>query len=307
MQRRALFGSLLAGAAGLALDPRRVLAASPEPQPEARGRHLLDVADGTRLFFKDWGRGRPVVFVSAWGLQSDFWVYQMTYLADQGLRCVAYDRRGHGRSSQPGHGYDFDTLADDLAVLLEHLDLRDVVLVGHSMGCADVVRYLSRHGGERIARAVLVATVTPFTVKTADNPDGVDRAVLEAGRERLRRDFPGTVAAAAGGFFGPQNPVPEATRQWWTGMVLQCSLKGLLELHRAFTETDFRPELRGLSVPTLLVHGDRDVSTPIETTGRRSAALIPRSRLEVYPGAAHGLVVTHVDRLNADLVAVARG
>lgn len=309
MQRRALFGSLLAGVAGAALPAAaRAQAATPRDGrvADGRGRHFLDVADGTSLFFKDWGRGRPIVFVSAWGLHSDFWEYQMTYLADQGLRCVALDRRGHGRSSQPGHGYDMDTLADDLAVLLEHLDLREATLVGHSMGAAEVVRYLSRYGTDRVARVALVATVTPYVAKAADNPDGVDKAVLEAGRGRLLRDFPGTVSEAAAGFFGTANPVSDATRQWWTGMILQASLKGLLELHRAFTETDFRPELRALTVPTLLLHGDQDVSAPLETTGRRSAALIPRSQLKVYSGAAHGIVVTHVDRMNADLMAFAR-
>jgi non-heme chloroperoxidase len=143
-------------------------------------------------------------------------------------------------------------------------------------------------------------------LKTADNPDGVDRAVLEAGRDMLRRDFPRTVDEAAPGFFGPSNPVSTATRSWWTGMILQCSLPALIELHRAFTETDFRPDLRAMPVPALLVHGDADVSTPLARTGRRSAGLIPRSRLEVYAGAAHGLPLTHVDRLNADLLAFVR-
>ena len=305
MQRRALFGSLASGLAGTALAGGAE-AARPRPAETAPGRHFLDAGDGTSLFFKDWGSGPPVVFVSAWGLNSDAWVYEMTCLADQGLRCVAYDRRGHGRSTQPARGYDFDTLADDLSVLLESLDLREVTLVGHSMGCAEVVRYLARYGGSRVARAVLVSTVTPCTVKTPENPDGVDRAALEAGRALLRRDFPRTVDEAAPGFFGPSNPVSPATRSWWTGMILQCSLPGLVTLHRAFTETDFTPELRALPLPTLLVHGDSDVSTPLARTGRRSAQLIPRSRLEVYPGAAHGLPLTHVDRLNADLLAFAR-
>lgn len=306
MQRRALFGSMVSAATGAALTGVGEASVRPGAPVDGRARHFLDGGDGTSLFFKDWGSGRPVVFVSAWGLNSDAWVYEMTYLADHGLRCVAYDRRGHGRSSQPARGYDFDTLADDLSVLLEHLDLRDVTLVGHSMGCGEVVRYLARYGGSRVGRAVLVSTVTPCTVKGADNPDGVDRGVLEAGRAMLRRDFPRTVDEAAPGFFGASNPVSDATRSWWTGMILQCSLPALLELHRAFTETDFRPELRAIPVPTLLVHGDSDLSTPLARTGRRSAALIPRSRLEVYAGAAHGLPLTHVDRLNADLLAFAR-
>ena len=306
MQRRALFGSLASGLAGTALVGASELAPGPRPADVVGGRQFLDAGEGASLFYKDWGGGPPVVFVSAWGLNSDAWVYEMTYLADHGLRCVAYDRRGHGRSSQPARGYDFDTLADDLSVLLESLDLREVTLVGHSMGCAEVVRYLTRYGGSRVSRAVLVSTVTPCTVKTPENPDGVDRAVLEAGRDLLRRDFPRTVDEAAPGFFGAANPVSAATRTWWTGMILECSLPALLALHRAFTETDFRPDLRALPVPALLVHGDSDLSTPLERTGRRSASLIPRSRLEIYPGAAHGLPLTHVDRLNSDLMAFAR-
>ena len=202
----------------------------------------------------------------------------------------------------------FDTLAADLAAVIDQLRLQDITLVGHSMGCAEVVRYLSRHGVRRVARVVLVATTTPFTLKTPDNPEGVDKTVLEKGRADLSRDRPNQLAQAAPAFFGaPPNSVSEATMQWWTRMMIDgCSLKTMLDLHRAFTETDFRPDLGNVTVPTLLIHGDKDVSTRLEFTSRRTQPLIPGSQLKVYEGAAHGLPITHMDRLNADLLTFAR-
>lgn len=266
---------------------------------------FVETGDGTRLFCKDWGTGKPALFVAPWALNSDWWEYQMTYLAGQGVRCIAYDRRGHGRSSQPGHGYDFDTLADDLAAVIERLGERDVTLVGHSMGTGEIVRYLSRHRATgRVTRVVLVAPITPFTLKTPDNPDGVERSVLETGRMALSKDRPARIAEAAPAFFGaPKNPVSAAMMEWWTDMIVQqCSLRVMLDLHRVFTETDFRPDLRTITVPTLIIHGDSDTSTPLDFTGRRTARLIAGSQLKVYEGAAHGLPITHMERLNADLV-----
>lgn len=311
MHRRALL-KRLAGGAGLVAVGRSAVSAEPAQRGGAKGgmmaKPFINADDGTGLFYQDWGAGRPVVFVAPWALNSNWWEYQINYLAGQGLRCVAYDRRGHGRSGSPGQGYDFDTLADDLAALFKQLDLRDVTLVGHSMGCAEVVRYLSRHNAARVARAVLVATITPFTMKTADNPLGVERGALEAGRVTLSKDRPHQVAKAAAGFFGaPKNPVSTEIMDWWTRMILdQCSLKPMIDLHRLFTETDFRPDLRKITVPTLLIHGDSDTSTPLEFTGRRTAQLIAGSQLKVYEGAAHGLPITHMDRLNADLLAFAK-
>ena len=205
----------------------------------------------------------------------------MTYLADQGLRCVAYDRRGHGRSSQPGGGYDFDTLADDLSVLLEHLDLRDVTLVGHSMGCAEVVRYLARYGGSRVARAVLVSTVTPYTAKAADNPDGVDRSALEAGRALLRRDFPRRSPKRA--LLRPSAARSARPRSWSTGRRVLATAP--LELHRAFTRDRLRPELRTVPMPTLLVHGDSDVATLARPAAIGGSSAQPAGGL---PGASMG-------------------
>jgi non-heme chloroperoxidase len=268
---------------------------------------FVEVRDGTKLFYRDYGSGRPLVFAAPWGLNSDWWEYQTTALADRGLRCVSYDRRGHGRSSEPVRGYDFDTLADDLASLIDQLQLRDVTLVGHSMGCGEVVRYLSRHASPRIRRVVLVGTITPFIMKTDDNPEGVARAELEKARVAFAMDRAERIATAAPAFFGaPKNPVSSAMMEWWTRMMLdRTSLRTLLTLHREFTETDFRSDLRSVRVPTLLIHGDSDTSARLDRTARPSAEMIHGCELKIYEGAAHGLPVTHMARLNADLLAFA--
>lgn len=228
-------------------------------------------------------------------------------VVDRGLRCVAYDRRGRWRSAEPAHGYEFDTLADDLGALLDRLGLRDVTLVGQSLRCGEIVRYLSRHGSGRVARIALVSTITPFVLKTEDNPEGVDRATLENVRKVLSKDRPHPIAASAPAFFGmPKNNVSQEIIDWWVRMMVdKCSLKVMLDLHRMFTETDFRPELPKISVPTLLIHGDNDTSTPIDTTARKTAPLISGCQLKIYQSAGHGLPITHADHLNVDLIAFA--
>ena len=267
--------------------------------------NFVEVADGTNLFFRDSGAGKPMLFAAPWALNSAWFEYQVNGLAGTGIRCITYDRRGHGRSSEPNRGYDFDTLADDLAAIIEQLELRDVTLVGHSMGCGEVVRYLTRHGSAPVSRLVLVSTITPFALKTDDNPDGTDRATLALVRETLTKDHAHPLAAYAPTFFGvPKNKVSQEIMDWWVRMMVdECSLRTMNTLHKVFTETDFRPELPKISVPTLLIHGDNDASTPIETTGRKTAPLIRGSQLKVYEGASHGLPITHASQLNADLVA----
>jgi len=315
MRRRSLLKSFAAIAAGAGLDWGRTANGLSNGSPLApagkkpQAKQFIEAADGTNLFFRDRGTGRPLVFVAPWGLNSAWWDYQVADLAGRGLRCVAYDRRGHGRSGDPSHGYEFDTLADDLAAAIEQLDLHDITLVGQSMGCGEVVRYLSRHGSNRVARVVLVSTITPFALKTDDNPEGADRAALEGVRKALSKDLPNPLAAYAPTFFGtPKNHVSQEIMDWWVRMMVDgCSLKTMLDLHRMFTETDFRPELPRISVPTLLIHGDNDKSTPIETTARKTAPLIPGCQLKVYEGAAHGLPITHAGQLNADLLAFAKG
>jgi len=271
--------------------------------PRVPANNFLEVTDGTNLFYRDSGAGKPMLFAAPWGLNSAWWEYQVNALAGMGIRCITYDRRGHGRSGEPNRGYDFDTLADDLGGLIERLELQDVTLVGHSMGCGEVVRYLTRHGSASISRLVLVSTITPFALKTDDNPDGSDRAALALVRETLAKDHAHPLAAYAPAFFGvPKNKVSQEIVDWWVRMMVDgCSLRTMNLLHKMFTETDFRPELPKISVPTLLIHGDNDLSTPIDTTGRKTALLIKGSQLKVYEGAAHGLPITHTGQLNTDL------
>jgi pimeloyl-ACP methyl ester carboxylesterase len=263
----------------------------------------ITARDGTPLFHKDWGPsgGAPVVFLSSWAMNADMWQYQMVTLAARGLRCIAYDRRGHGRSGQPSAGYDVDTLSDDLLALMETLDLEGVTLVGHSMGAAEITRYLTRHGASRVARIALIAPTTPCLQKAADNPDGVPKAAFESVRAGWLRDFPKWIMDNARGFVTPETSGPMI--DWLMSLMFQCSLRAAIECHVALTEADFRNELRAVAVPTLIVHGDRDLSAPLVLTGRKTAALVPHARLEVYEGAPHGLFITHAERIDADLLA----
>jgi non-heme chloroperoxidase len=259
----------------------------------------IETTDGTRLFYRDWGAGKPVVFVHSWGANSEMWAYQVADLRDHGLRCIVYDRRGHGRSGDAGTGYDADTLADDLAALMDGLDLREATLVGHSMGGGEIVRYLSRHGATRVAGVVLLAATTPFLLKTADNPAGLDGAVFEAVRDGWRQDFPEWVADNTDPFFVAKTS--PAMKRWGAEMLLHTPLPVLLDCNRTVAETDYRPDLRSMTTRALVIHGDADVSAPLDLTGRPSAALIPRAELIVYEGAPHGLFLTHMERLNSDL------
>ena len=267
---------------------------------------FIKAADGTDLFYKDWGSGPPVVFVHGWPLNADMWEYQMVPLVRSGLRTIAADRRGFGRSGQPAGGYGYDVLADDLWVLLKALDLRDVTLVGFSMGGGEVVRTLARHGGARVSRAVLVAAVTPFLLKTADNPDGVDRSVFDGMVEQLQADRPHFLARFGKAFFGAgllSSPVSAELLEWCGDMALQGSPLATLDCVRSFSETDFRADLAAVQVPTLVIHGTADATVPTEVSGRRAAASIRGARLIEYEGAPHGLFYTEKERLNADLAA----
>jgi non-heme chloroperoxidase len=280
MDRRSILKSvaLAAGVGFVGVGRAQVLDEGAKLTPlaaKARARKSIETGDGSRLFHRDWGDGRPILFAAPWGLNTDWWEYQMTALAGHDLRCVGYDRRGHGRSDEPKDGYDLDTLSDDMAAVIDQLELRQVTLVGQSLGCGEVVRYLSRHGSSRIDRVVLVSTITPFIMKRPDNPDGVDEATLEKTPAALCMDRAHVIAAAAPAFFGePSNTVSPEMVGWWTRMMVDgCSLKVMIALQRMFTRTDFRPELRAMTVPTLLIHGDCDVSTPIELTGRQDRAV----------------------------------
>jgi non-heme chloroperoxidase len=265
----------------------------------------IETADGTSLFITEWGSGAPVVFTHAWGLRSDEWDYQVPALAEAGLRCVLYDRRGHGRSDRPATGYDFDTLADDLAAVIEQLDLHDVTLVGHSLGTRELIRYLTRHGDARVARMVLVAPTTPALRRSADNPDGWDPALLDANYAAVAANVPQWCAdfEAVGPYFGSSSGSSPGLVDWTTRMIVDTPLRVLLETLKLNTNVNMTEELRKVAVPTLIVHGDQDASAPLELTGRKTAALIDGAELTVYPGAGHGVYASDHQALNADIVA----
>ncbi|MET7765691.1 alpha/beta hydrolase [Streptomyces sp. NPDC005355] len=261
-------------------------------------------SDGTRLLYTDWGQGKPVVFVAGAWLSSSSWEYQMLPLSEEGLRCVAFDKRGHGRSDWVGHGFDYDTLADDLAALLDHLDLREVTLVAHSMGGGEVIRYLSRHGYDRVSRVVLIAATAPLMVWGPDNPEGIDRSAFEAVQAERTRDRPRWMAQNAQAFFGTHlgNKISTELMEWTVQRCLDCSAKAAVEVIRTGFCTDLREEAGALQVPTLIIHGDADASAPIDLCGRRLAKLVPDNIYKEYPRAGHGIFITHADELNQDLL-----
>jgi non-heme chloroperoxidase len=267
---------------------------------------FLETGDRTQLFYTDAGSGAPVVFIASAWLNSRMWDFQVPALVERGLRCITYDRRGHGRSDWPWDGYDYDTLADDLAVLLKRLDVRDATLVGHSMGGGEVVRYLTRHGAERVARIALVSATTPFPMKTADNPDAIDRVLMEADLAMRTADRPKWFADNAAGFFGAGLPGTSVSPEFADYMIrqcLDCSARAAAALFLTGFTCDLRAEMQAITVPTLIIHGDHDAQAPLDICGRKAARLIPDNTFIVYENAAHGLFVTHADRLTDDLSA----
>ena len=271
----------------------------------------ITTKDGTQIYYKDWGEGQPVVFSHGWPLNADAWQSQMVFLAQNGYRAIAHDRRGHGRSSQPSGGNEMDTYADDLAALLETLDLRDAVLVGHSTGGGEVARYVGRHGTSRVAKAVLVSAVPPLMLKTEANPDGQPievfdetRAGIAADPSQFYRDL------AEGPFYGANRKgakVSQGIRDAFWFQSEQAGLKNAYECVKAYSETDFTDDLKRFDVPTLIVHGDDDQIVPIIASAHRSSELVQDAMLRVYEGAPHGLPSTHKDRLNDDLLVFLKG
>lgn len=260
----------------------------------------LVTSDSVNLFYKDWCTGAPVVFLHSWALSSAMWQYQMNFLAEHGFRCIAYDRRGHGRSDQPWDGYEFDRLADDLATVLDQLELQQVTLVGHSTGTGEIVRYLARHGSGRIARIVLVSSTLPRPVHTPADIAGYDRL-----RAQWRADFPSWVGRMMRSFFGttsPEGSVSQELIEWTVADSRAVSVRAMLALSHTITETDHSPDLRRIEVPALLIHGEADTVNLLERCGRSTARLIPGSVLKVYHDAPHGLHLTHGEQLNADLL-----
>lgn len=266
--------------------------------------------DGTQLHYNDWGAGEPVVLVHGWPLDADMWEYQSVFLAEQGFRVVTYDRRGFGRSGQPWGGYDYDTMAADLGAVIKHLDLHGVTLVGFSMGGGEVARYAGGAGAERVKRVALVSAVTPYLLKTAGNEEGVDRSVFDQMVDGLQKDRPGFLAGFGKKFFGAgmlNFSVSSEILQWALILALRGSPRATLACVRAFSETDFREDLRRIRVPVLVVHGDADQTVPASASAERVVALAPHAELKVYGGAPHALMYTERDRLNADLVGFLRG
>ncbi|MGO4171967.1 alpha/beta fold hydrolase [Bosea sp. TAF32] len=306
--------AILAGTNGILIFsaltcPGNYLMAQPVSRASQRGKNMntITTKDGTKIFFKDWGRGPAIVFSHGWPLTADAWDPQMFFMMSRGFRCIAHDRRGHGRSSQPANGNDFDTYADDLSALLEELELKDIVLVGHSVGGGEVTRYMGRHGTRRVSKAVLVSAIPPLMLKTPANPSGLPievfdttRASLAASPTQFYRDL------GDGPFYGANRPgskVPQGVKDAFWLMSMQAGLMNAYESIKAFSETDFTEDLKKINVPTLIVHGDDDQNVPIADSALLSSKLIRQATLRVYPGAPHGLTTTHADQFNSDLLA----
>lgn len=266
--------------------------------------------DGTQIFYRDWGAGQPILFSHGWPLSGDAWAGQMQFLVDKGLRVIAHDRRGHGRSDQPSDGNVMDRYADDLAELIEALDLTDIVLVGHSTGGGEVVRYVGRHGTGRVAGLVAISAIPPLMLKTEANPDGVPKEAFDAirngvlgGRSQYYRDL-------AEPFFGANRPgsnVPQGLKDEFWLLSMQCGVKAAYECVAVFSETDLTEDLKKIDVPTLFLHGDDDQIVPLANSAAKATKLVGGSTLKVYPGAGHSLPQTQQDGVNADLLAFVSG
>ncbi|MGZ9719516.1 alpha/beta fold hydrolase [Rhizobium miluonense] len=270
---------------------------------------MLTVRDNTRLYYKDWGDGPAVVFSHGWPLNSDMWENQMMFLASEGYRVIAHDRRGFGRSDQPWVGYDHDTFSDDLCEIIEALDLKDVSLVGYAMGGGEIARYIGRHGTGRISRAVLIGATTPKLARSEDYPNGVPEAVFEGVRAGLRADRAEFIRGFSRLFFGADRDganVSEGSLMQLHQIAMQSSLKAAHDSITACAVTDYRHDIEKFDVPVLIIHGEDDAFVPFHATARQAAELIPNAVLKVCEGAPHGLLFTHKDRLNSDLLTFLR-
>jgi non-heme chloroperoxidase len=269
----------------------------------------ITTKDGTQIFYKDWGSGQPIVFSHGWPLNADAWDDQLFFLAANGYRAIAHDRRGHGRSSQTWAGNDMNTYADDLAALVEKLDLRNVIHIGHSTGGGEVARYIGRHGTKRVAKAVLVGAVPPLMLKTANNPEGLPIEAFDQIRTGVKADRSQFWKDLSAPFYGANRPgakVSQGVRDAFWLMGMQAGFPAAYDCIKAFSETDFREDLKKFDVPTLVIHGDDDQIVPINVGGLRSSKMIKGATLTVYKGAPHGLMTTHKDQFNTDLLQFAR-
>lgn len=268
--------------------------------------NFVTAKDGTQIFFKDWGQGSAVVFSHGWPVTADFWDPQMVFLRQRGYRVIAHDRRGHGRSSQPGHGHNMDTYADDLATLMDTLDLNEVTLVGHSAGGGEVTRYLGRHGTKRVKKVILIGAVVPMLVRTQSNPNGVPIEVFDGMRKNTmmnRSEFLKQLAIGVYGYNRPDAKVSQGIVEALWAMGMMADINGIYDCIEAFSETDFTQDLKRIDVPTLFIHGDDDQIVSLENGSKLAATLVRDSTLKIYPGASHGLTQTMVDEVNADLLA----
>lgn len=268
--------------------------------------HHITTKDNTNIYYKDWGAGKPILFCHGWPLNADAWEYQMVFLASKGFRCIAHDRRGHGRSSQPWNGNDMDTYADDLAMLIDTLDLKEIMLVGHSTGGGEVARYIGRHGTSRVNKVVLVGSVTPIMLKSETNPGGLPMAVFDGIRNGVSADRSQFFKDFTMPFYGTNRSgakVSQGVKDSFWCQAMLGGLKNELDCITAFSETDFSEDLKRIDVPVLIIHGDDDQIVPIGPSAHASAKLIADATMKIYRGGPHGLADTRKDMLNADLLA----
>jgi non-heme chloroperoxidase len=312
MTTGAMAAALIVAAPAIAAQQTRAAApAGGKSDAQANGSGMITVKDGTQIFYKDWGTGQPIVFHHGWPLSSDDWDTQMLFFLSKGFRVIAHDRRGHGRSSQTAAGNEMDTYAADVAELMEHLDIRNAVQIGHSTGGGEVARYVARHGRGRVAKTVLIGAVPPIMLRTAKNPGGIPmdvfdglRKALADNRAQFYRDFP------SGPFYGFNRPgakVSETIIDNWWRQGMNGGAKAQYDCIRAFSETDFTDDLKSIEVPTLVLHGEDDQIVPIADSARLSIKLLKQGTIKTYPGLPHGMCTTHADVINPDLLAFIKG
>jgi len=267
--------------------------------------HSTNNIDSINIFYQEYGTGIPVIFIHGWPLNHEMWEYQLLELSKHNMRCIAYDRRGFGKSDRPWQGYDYDTLADDLNELINQLNLTKVVLVGFSMGGGEVARYIGKYGSDKISKVVLISSITPFRLKTADNPDGAEKQTFAETIHKIETDRPAFLAEFAKKFFGvdaTNQSVSKEILDWNQVLCLMSSAKATIDCVHSFSETDFRNDLKKINIPVLIIHGDADKIVPIDVSGNKTAEIIPHAKYLVYKNAPHGLFITEKEKLNTDLI-----
>ena len=308
--RRGLMASSIAAAAVAALAPSAIAKTVPPAKSVGHGGSIVTTPDGTSLYYKDWGAGQPIVFSHGWPLSSDAWEDQMLFLANNGYRCIAHDRRGHGRSSQPWGGHTMDQYASDLDTIVTKLGLTNAIFVGHSTGGGEVARFVAQHARGRAAKLVLIGSVTPLMLKTDSNPGGLPMSTFDGIRAGVLADRAQFFRDLSGPFYGANRPTAKVSQGvrdafWMQGMM--GSLKAEYDCVKAFSETDHTADLKAITVPTLVLHGDDDQIVPLDDSGRLAVKLLKNGKLQLITGAPHGMCTTHKDEVNAALLAFARG